>query len=131
MDKYYEKYAEVDPIAGVTAQVLGFELLKQQAHKHAEQRRKENAKRAAADKTKSYKIIEHNGIQYIRKLLNDSLKKADTWNERLRIYNELFVNYLERKSYEIKMWYEPSHYALSLKEYKEIVKHESSLKEQK
>lgn len=135
MDKYYdyaqEKYVEGDPMTALYGQLLGFEMLKRQAHKHAEQRKRENAKKAAEDKTRSYKIIKYKDIQYIRKFINDSLKKAETWNDRLRLYNELFVDYLERKSYELKMWYKPEHYALSLKEYKEVVKYELSLKEAK
>lgn len=134
MDKYYdyaqEKYVEGDPMIALYGQILGLEMMRQ-AHKHAEQRRRENEKRAAEDKTRSYKIIKYDGIQYIRKFINDSLKKEKTWNDRLRLYNELFVDYLKRKSYELKMWYKPEFYALSLKEYKKVVKYELSLKEEK
>jgi hypothetical protein len=135
MDKYYdyaqEKYVEGDPMTALTAQILGLEMLKRKAHESAERRKRENAKRAAEDKTRSYKIIKYKDIQYIRKFINDSLKKADTWMDRLRLYNELFVDYLNRKSYELKMWYKPEFYTLNLKEYKEIVKYELSLKEAK
>lgn len=135
MEKYYdyaqEKYVEGDPMTALCGQILGLEMMKQQAHKHAEQRRRENERKAAEDKTKSYKIIKYNEIQYIRKFIKDSLKKAETWNDRLRLYNELFVDYLERKSYELKMWHKPEHYTLSLKEYKEVVKYELSLEEKK
>ena len=135
MEKYYdyaqEKYVEGDPALALTAQMLNLQMLKKKAHESAKRCEEENARRATEDKTKSYKIIEYNGIQYIKKLLNDSLKKAETWNDRLQLYNELFVNYLKRKSYELKMWYKPEHYALTLKEYKTIVKYEQSLKEAK
>ena len=135
MEKYYdysqEKYVEGDPMTALTAQILGLQMLKEKARRSAKKREEENARRAAEDKTRSYKIIKYNGIQYIRKLLNDSLKKADTWNDRLQLYNELFIDYLNRKSYELKMWYKPEYYALSLKEYKEIVKYEQSLREVK
>ena len=135
MEKYYDyaqgKYVEGDPVAALYGQFLGLEMLKKKAHESAERRKRENAKRAAEDKTRSYKIIKYNDIQYIRKFINDSLKKAETWNDRLRLYNELFIDYLERKSYELKMWYKPELYALSLKEYKEVVKYELSLKEDK
>lgn len=140
MGKYYdyaqEKYVEGDPMTALYGQILGLEILKQQARKHAEQRRHENEKKEAEDKTtedktRSYKIIEYNGIQYIRKFINDSLKKGKTWNDRLMIYNELFVDYLKRKSYKLEMQHKPEFYALGLKEYKEVVKHELSLKEEK
>lgn len=135
MEKYYdyaqEKYVEGDPMLNIYAQMLGFQMLKKKAHESAKRREEENARKAAEDKTKSYKIIEYNGIQYIRKFIKDSLKKADTWIDRLGLYNKLFVDYLTRKSYKLKMWYKPEHYALNLKEYKEIVKYELSLKEQK
>ncbi len=135
MEKYYdyaqEKYVEGDPVAALYGQFLGLEMLKKKVHENAERRKRENAKKAAEDKTKSYKIIEYNSIQYIRKLLNDSLKKAETWADRLSLYNKLFVDYLNRKSYELEMWHKPEHYTLSLKEYKEIVKYELSLKKNK
>ena len=131
MEKYYdylqEKYVEGDPALNLYAQLLGLEMLKQKAHRSAQRRKEENARRAAEDKTRSYKIISYNGIQYIRKLLKDSLKKAETWADRLRLYNELFVDYLNRKSYELKMWYKPEFYTLNLNQYKEVVKYERSL----
>ena len=105
--------------------------LRELTHKLAEHDRQERARQAAEDKTESYEIIEYAGIQYIRKFINDSLQMAETWNDRLKSYNELFVDYLERKSYELKMQHKPSHYALSFKEYKKIIKYELSLKEQK
>ena len=105
--------------------------LRRLTHELAEQDRLERAKKAAEDKTESYEIIDYAGIQYIRKFINDSLQIAETWNDRLKIYNELFIDYLERKSYELKMQHKPSHYALSFKEYKKIVKYELSLREQK
>lgn len=130
MEKYYdyglEKYVEGDPMLNLYTQMMGFEMLKQRARRHAKKREEENARRAAEDKTRSYKIIKYNGIQYIRKLLKDSLKKAETWADRLQLYNELFVDYLNRKSYELKMWYKPEFYTLNLKQYKEIVKYELS-----
>lgn len=133
MEKYYdyakEKYVEGDPTLNLYAQIMGLEMLKQKASRSAQRRKEENARRAAEDKTKSYKIISYNGIQYIRKLLKDSLKKAETWADRLRLYNELFVDYLNRKSYELKMWYKPEFYTLNLKQYKEIVKYELSLED--
>ena len=135
MEKYYdysqEKYVEGDPMLALTTQMLGLQMLKEKARRSAKKREEENAAKAAVDKTKSYKILSYNGIQYIRKLLNDSLKKAETWNDRLQLYNELFVDYLKRKSYELKMWYKPEYYTLTLKEYKTIVKYELSLKEEK
>ena len=128
MEKYYDfvqgKYVEGDPTLNIYSQILGLEILKQKVHRNAQRREEENARCAAEDKTKSYKIISYNGIQYIRKLLKDSLKKAETWADRLRLYNELFVDYLNRKSYELEMLYKPEFYTLNLKEYKEIVKHE-------
>ena len=135
MEKYYdyaqEKYVEGDPMLNIYAQMLGLQMLKKKAHESAKRREEENARKAAEDKTKSYKIIKYNGIQYIRKFIKDSLKKADTWNDRLMIYNELFVDYLKRKSYELKMWYKPEHYALGLSDFKKVVKYELSLKENK
>ena len=135
MEKYYDyaqgKYVEGDSMLALTTQMLGLQMLKEKARRSAKKREEENARRAAEDKTRSYKIIKYNGIQYIRKLLNDSLKKADTWNDRLQLYNELFIDYLNRKSYELKLWYKPEYYTLSLKEYKEIVKYEQSLREVK
>lgn len=131
MEKYFDyslgRFVEGDPTLNLYAQIMGFEMLKKRAHERAKRREEENARRAAEDHTKSYKIIEYNGIQYIRKLLKDSLKKAETWADRLRLYNELFVDYLTRKSYELKMWYKPEYYTISLKQYKEIVKYELSL----
>ncbi len=103
--------------------------LRRLTHRLAEQDRLERAKKAAEDETESYEIIEYTGIQYIRKFINDSLQMAETWNDRLKNYNKLFVDYLERKSYELKMRHKPSCYALSFKEYKKIVKYELSLKE--
>ena len=133
MEKYYDyakgKYVEGDPALNLYTQVLGMEMLKQKAHRDAQCRKEENDRRAAEDKTKSYKIVSYNGIQYIRKLLKDSLKKAETWADRLRLYNELFIDYLDRKSYELKMWHKPELYALNLKQYKEIVKYELSLED--
>lgn len=105
--------------------------LKRLTHKLAEQSKQERIKKAAEDKTENYEIIEHAGIQYIRKFINDSLQMAETWNDRLKSYNELFVDYLERKSYKLKIQHKPSCYALSFKEYKKIVKYELSLKEKK
>lgn len=126
MEKYYdyaqEKYVEGDPMASVYGQFLGFEMLKRRAHKHAEQRRHEDEKKAAEDKTETYEIVEHDGKQYIKELVEESLKKADTWNDRVALYNELFVDYLNRKSYMLKLHYNAGHYVISLKEYKGLVK---------
>jgi len=105
--------------------------LRRLTNKLAEQDRQERAKKATEDKTENYEIIDYAGIQYIRKFINDSLQMAKTWNDRLKSYNELFIDYLERKSYKLKMQHKPSHYALSFKEYKKIVKYELSLKEKK
>ena len=133
MEKYYdyaqEKFVEGDPTTALTASVLGLELLKRQAHRRAEERERENAAKAAEDTSADYEIAEHNGIQYIRELLRESFEIAATWSDRLTAYNEAFVDYLNRKSYKLKLWHKPEHYALSVKEYKEIVKYEASLTE--
>ena len=128
MDKNFDLEQEktIDPNLALTSQILGVQMLKKKAHDIAKRREEERAKKAAEDKTESYDILEYNDIQYIRELLNDSLEKADTWMDRLRIYNELFVDYLTRKSYELNMWHNPEYYALNLKQYKEIVKYELS-----
>jgi len=132
MEKYYdymqEKYVEGDPITAMYAQILGLEMFKKQAARNAAKRAEENERRAAEDTTPTYEIIKHNSIQYIRELIEMSLEQAQTWSDRLRIYNDLFVDYLNRKSYQLKMWYKAEFYTLNLKEFKEIVKYELSLK---
>jgi len=129
MDKYYdyaqEKYVEGDPMLGLYTQILGFEMLKKKASERAKRLKEENARKAAEDKTPSYKIRKYEGIQYIKELIKQSFKQAETWMDRLMVYNELFVDYLRRKSYELKYWGRPEDYTLNLKQFKEICKHEN------
>lgn len=126
MDKYYdyaeEKYVEGDPSLALTAQMLGLQMLKKKLHDNAVKREQENARLAEEDKTPFHKIYEFNGIQYVKKLLTDSFKKNSTWNDRLRNYNELLVDYLNRKRYCLKFYQKPEFYCLSLKQYKSIAK---------
>lgn len=131
MDEYYdyaqEKYVKGDPMLNLYTHLMGIELMKRKAREHAKEREEREARLREEDHTRTYKVLIHNDIQYIRKFLKDSLKKADTWSDRLKLYNDLFVDYLKRKSYVYILYQKPELYALSLNEYKEVVKYEQSL----
>ena len=133
MDKYYdyaqEKYVEGDSMLALTTQLLGLQMFKEKLHRQAKKREEENARLAEEDKTPFYKIYEFNGLQYVKKLLTDSFKKNSTWNDRLQNYNELLVDYLNRKRYCLKFYQRPEFYCLSLKQYKSIAKELKLVKE--
>ena len=126
MDKYYdyaqEKYVEGDPMTAIYGQILGLQMFMKKAHDNAAKREQENARLAEEDKTPFYKIYEFDGLQYVKKLLTDSFKNNSTWNDRLQTYNELLVEYLNRKRYCLKFYQRPEFYCLSLKQYKSIAK---------
>ena len=126
MDKYYdyaqEKYVEGDRMTAIYGQILGLQMLKEKLHCQAKKHEEENARLAEEDKTPFYKIYEFDGLQYVKKLLTDSFKKNDTWSDRLQNYNELLVDYLNRKRYCLKFYQKPEFYCLSLKQYKSIAK---------
>ena len=126
MTKYYdyaqEKYVEGDPMTAIYGQILGLQMLKEKLYRQAKKREEEIARLAEEDKTPFYKIYEFDGLQYVKKLLTDSFKKNSTWNDRLQNYNELLVDYLNRKRYCLKFYQKPEFYCLNLKQYKSIAK---------
>ena len=133
MDKYYdyaqEKYVEGDPMTAIYGQILGIQMLKEKLHRQANKREEENARLAEEDKTPFYKIYDLDGLQYVKKLFKDSFKNNSTWNDRLQNYNELLVDYLNRKRYCLKYYQKLEFYCLSLKQYKSIAKELKLVKE--
>jgi hypothetical protein len=120
------KYVEGDPMTSMLVSACALSAMKHQLHKKAERRREENARKAEADKTRFYKIstieINKETIYYVAHYIKDSYKKAETWFDRLQIYNEALVDYLRRKSYCLRIWEKPEYFTLNLNQYKEITK---------
>lgn len=104
-----------DATTALMASVLGL-------HRLAKKSEKKRAEKAKADKSRFYKIYTFEDKQYVKKFLLDSYKQRDTWAERVQLYNELLVDYLNKKDYLLKAWQKPIYYTLSTKEYKRIYK---------
>ena len=130
MEKYFDyntmQYEEGDPMTSMLVSACALSAMKHQLHEKAERSRKENAKKAEADKTRFYKISKFEFgkevLYYVGHYIKDSYKKNETWFDRLQNYNDLLFDYLKRKSYCLKVWQKPENYTLTLKQYKEITK---------